>query len=461
MNKKRVNLQKNNHIYEMIESLSVTNFYCFKERTTILFTAKKERNRILDNEFCGFSTKNKINILKLIYLLGNNGSGKSKMLSAFDALQYLIGNIRERDDELLRHKPFAFDEDCLNKPSIIEIIYHIDDRRFSYMIEWDRNAIHKEYLKEIKGKNEIDLFYRWYDEANELAKVDFMSKMQISDDEAYIIKTTLLRNNSLLSVIAKTNISHPLLKSHFLFLTKGFEIIDLGDVDLNEELPDEKTGYDKQLKTIICSFLKSVDTNIMSYEKLKIDVNYPQELLQKLKSLPEKEQAELRMWLKMDEDKHIINTFHRLDNNIGNNRRGRLPLSEQSEGTKEILRLLLVLNDAIKNKRTIIIDDYSSGIQRDTLNQILKFFIGASQDSQLIISTQDYSLLDFDIIRRDAIRFLVKDAAAEAHVDSINLSLLHKNSSLRHYVSKMNLYKQLPEMNNDLFCKLLDLYKSL
>lgn len=32
----------------MIESLTVTNFYCFKERTTILFTAKKERNRMLD-----------------------------------------------------------------------------------------------------------------------------------------------------------------------------------------------------------------------------------------------------------------------------------------------------------------------------------------------------------------------------------------------------------------------------
>ena len=133
----------------MIESLSVTNFYCFKERTTMLFTAKKERNRVLDNEFCGFSTKNKVNILKLVYLLGNNGSGKSKMLSAFSALKYLVANIRERDDELLRHKPFAFDEDCLNKPSCFELVYHIDDRRFLYTIEWDRNAIYNEQLKEI------------------------------------------------------------------------------------------------------------------------------------------------------------------------------------------------------------------------------------------------------------------------------------------------------------------------
>ena len=84
----------------MIESLSVTNFYCFRERTTISFIAKKERNRVLDNDFCGFSARNKTNILKLIYLLGNNGSGKSKILSAFGALQYLTTNIRERDDEL-------------------------------------------------------------------------------------------------------------------------------------------------------------------------------------------------------------------------------------------------------------------------------------------------------------------------------------------------------------------------
>ena len=39
----------------MIESLTVTN--CFKERTTILFTAKKERNRMFDNNFCGLRLK--------------------------------------------------------------------------------------------------------------------------------------------------------------------------------------------------------------------------------------------------------------------------------------------------------------------------------------------------------------------------------------------------------------------
>ena len=97
----------------MIESLSVTNFYCFKERTTLLFTAGKERNRSLDNTYCGFSTQNKVNILKLVYVLGNNGAGKSKILSALSALKYLVIYSRERKDESLRYRPFAFDETCL------------------------------------------------------------------------------------------------------------------------------------------------------------------------------------------------------------------------------------------------------------------------------------------------------------------------------------------------------------
>lgn len=316
----------------MIESLTVTNFYCFKERTTILFTAKKERNRMLDNNFCGFTTQNKINILKLVFLLGNNGAGKSKILSAFDALQYLIAQIRERKDESLRYRPFAFDEECLNKPSEIEIVYHINDSRYLYSIKWDKYAIYEEILDELRTKTNINLFHRWYDKVSDIVKVDFTDKIQVSDNENYIISSSLLKNNSVFSTIIKTNISHALLNSHLLFFMEGFEIVNLEDVDLNEELPDDKTENSKQLKNVICSFLKSVDTNIMSYEKLKIDVEYPAELLQKLKSLSDKQEAELRMLFRMDEEKHIVNTFHRLDKKTGN-RRGRFCLKGESIAT--------------------------------------------------------------------------------------------------------------------------------
>lgn len=444
----------------MIESLSVTNFYCFKERTTISFTAKKERNRASDNTFCGFATQNKVNMLKLVYLLGNNGAGKSKILSAFNVLKYLVTEIRDNKEETLRHKPFAFDQECLNTPSTIELVYHISSTRYEYIIKWNKDAIIEESLKELRTRTSIELFHRWYDSNQDVVRINFMPKMEIGDNESYIISSSLIKNNSVISTVNNTNISHSQLKLHFDFFMSGFESVKLYNIDLNEALPDESTEHNKKLKRIICDFLKSVDTNIKSYEKLKVEIEYPEEFLKKLKVLTDMEGLDLQTLLKMNEGRHTVNTFHRLGNNAKSGRE-RLPLSEQSDGTKEILRLLIVLNESIENNRTIILDDYSSGIQRDTLNKLMKFFIGASNNSQLIISTQDYSLLDFEVVRRDSIRFLIKNEDAETEVKSIELSKLHKNSNLRHYVSKNKYYKQLPEMDDKLFDELLLLYKSL
>mgnify|MGYP000458968903 CR=1 FL=1 len=81
-----------------------------------------------------------------------------KILSAFDALQYLIGQIRERKDESLRYRPFAFDEECLNKPSEIEIVYHINDSRYLYSIKWINMLYMRRFLDELRTKTNINLF---------------------------------------------------------------------------------------------------------------------------------------------------------------------------------------------------------------------------------------------------------------------------------------------------------------
>jgi len=67
----------------MLESITVENIFCFKNSTTLSFLAGKERNRTTDDQYCGFTTVNKQNILKQVFLYGDNGAGKSKFLSSF------------------------------------------------------------------------------------------------------------------------------------------------------------------------------------------------------------------------------------------------------------------------------------------------------------------------------------------------------------------------------------------
>ena len=74
----------------MLESITVENIFCFKNSTTLSFLAGKERNRNTDDQYCGFTTVNKQNILKQVYLYGNNVAGKSKLLQSFAIYRQIL-----------------------------------------------------------------------------------------------------------------------------------------------------------------------------------------------------------------------------------------------------------------------------------------------------------------------------------------------------------------------------------
>ena len=58
----------------MLESITVENIFCFKNSTTLSFLAGKERNRNTDEQYCGFTSVNKQNILKPSYVDEDTGS---------------------------------------------------------------------------------------------------------------------------------------------------------------------------------------------------------------------------------------------------------------------------------------------------------------------------------------------------------------------------------------------------
>ena len=124
---------------------------------------------------------------------------------------------------------------------------------------------------------------------------------------------------------------------------------------------------------------------------------------------------------------YAVKTYH----DIGGKRPQPLDLEVQSEGTKEILRLILCMHEAIAEHKTILLDDCINGIHPKTLEQLMKFYLGASEDSQLIIASQNFSNLDGEMLRRDSLRFIVKNTHGESRPKQMNLGDLHKNQNLR------------------------------
>lgn len=411
----------------MIESIAITNFYCFNDTTRISFVAGRERNRITDLLYNGYSTQNRVNLLKMVFLYGDNGAGKSKLLLALETLQELVTSVHEDKMETLPYHEFAlnpYKEKGI--PSEIEMVYHFDGSRYRYFIKWNESLILEERLTLLKIATEAELYHRWYDDEKKVSMVKYGRAIDMDDDTAYYIRIALLRNNSVISIIANANIYNKVLHDQLSFFRNGLELVDLDDIDLGDSLPDEKMPNGRGLKKVILALLKSIGSNIVNFEKIPLPKRIPSLLRGKVRNMSEEERQMMLELFDMAPD-YAVKTYH----DVGWRRPRPLDLEAQSEGTKEILRLILCMHEAIAEHKTILLDDCINGIHPKTLEQLMKFYLGASEDSQLIIASQNFSNLDDAMLRRDSLRFVVKNEHGESRVERMNLGDLHKNQNLR------------------------------
>lgn len=435
----------------MLESITVENIFCFKNSTTLSFLAGKERNRSTDDQYCGFTTVNKQNLLKLVYIYGNNGAGKSKLLVSFRFfVQILLHSNKDKTDKL-PYYPFAFDEECLSKPSMVSVVFNIEESRYRYTIKWNATRIFEETIEYLKAQSSLVLLKRINDDVLGIIIEDNSRKLGLSISDKDIIKRDVLYNSSILSYVSTKNIENPILNDIANYFRKGFRFIKLDAISLPDRLPDGKDETQGLFKQVILNVLKSVDTNIRDYEVYDVKPELPQEILDMFKDKPEMISTFLKSL-----PKHAVNTLHE----VHANKLMPLPLDNQSEGTKEILRLLVVLNDAVSKGRMVIIDDFSSGIHRSTLREILKYYLGVDKYGQLMITTQDYSLLDSELVRRDSVRLATKDEYGVSTIENLTAKDIHKNLSLPKYLATNNRFGQLPEIDSEILKSTIELYKN-
>ena len=410
----------------MLEKITVENLFCFKNSTSLSFLASKERNRNTDDLYCGFTTLNKQNILKLVYVFGNNGAGKSKFLRSFALFRgILLHSNKEKMDKLPYH-PFAFDESYLSRPSAVSAVFNIGESRFRYNLRWDATRIVEETIELLKTQTSIVLLKRSID-SDFTVIIEDNRKLALSSSDRDIIKRDALCNSSILSYVPSKNIENPTLNEIFNYFNEGFRFVRLEEVNLPDSLPDGRDKSKQRLKQVVLNVMQSVDSNIKDYEVF-FD------------------------WLFCP--KHAVNTLH----NVHGEKLIPLPLDDQSEGTKDMLRLLVVLNNAISKGRMVILDDFSSGIHKTSLQEILKFFLGVDKHGQLVIASQDRSLLDSTLVRRDSVRLAIKDQYGVSTIENLALKDIHKNLSLSKYLFTNNKFGQLPEIKPEFVEKAIEIY---
>lgn len=426
----------------MIEKLTLENFLSFKERIEFDFTATQERPKKGYEHIHWFEDINKKKILKALFLFGNNGTGKSNFLSAISILSGIICTkslSKTSEESKMPETFFKLSSDTIGKPSNISIVFHTCDIRYTYDIAWQNNVIIKESLLKQEGaRKSIEIFNRSFDEKKDIVTVDF-SRKGFNQEAKSTIRNNVIKNSSVISIYDDKNFENEDIKNVYKYFDNIGIFFRLDSIDLPSMLENRKNK--EHLKSIIIPLLKDLGSNIIDYnvETVESKISETEALFLKLLLGEEEVQKRYPNGLKKIQS---LRFAHLTD---AANETAWLRETEESLGTLNMIRLMIVFYDACRLRSPIIIDECAYGIHQQTFGRILQFFLSTSTHAQAFMASQNLSLMDMEGFRRDTLKFFDKDRrTGVSSCTKIDLHKYHKNLNiLKVYLD--NSFGSLPE----------------
>lgn len=386
----------------MLIQFNFSNFKSYKNLTTLHMsaTAIKEYPENL------IQSKKDEKYLKSVAIYGSNSSGKSNIINAFEHMKYLIltsfSEASKRTSIPL--KRFKFDEKSREMPSKFEVFFTISDIEYQYGFELSSKEIKEEWLykRDYRGKNKYNLIFERTNQKFELSeKLNPLKELLKSVSEQTLLLSFLANTN---------NIDSKNVNKWFL----DTEVIDFGepfwDALQTRVLP--KDCFLENNSREFKEFLKAIDVGIDSIRVEKISNEETNE-----------------------ENHKSYKAFarHKIPNT---NNYEELPLYEESSGTLKMINIYGFLKEALKEGRTLFIDELDAKLHPLLTRYIVNLFNSEeNKEAQLIFSTHDVTNLNKDIFRRDQIYFVEKDSNKSSNLFSLAEIKLDKNSKIRNDAS--------------------------
>lgn len=402
----------------MIRDFWVKNYLSIRNKQELSFVTKGPSSELVTEVADG------VFLYKLGILYGSNASGKSNMLIAMNEVFRLL--VMAKSDATVGIGgciPFVLTKD---EPTEMHVSFYADDTRYDYDVKFNGKHILNEALYYYPNKSKSLFYERSFVGENVQADIKFGAslKLQIKTQES--IRENTLNNHSVLSVCRKAALKEDIAPFNTLhvWIMSNYHDVD-GDVEkgLVEILKDAYSNPKK--RKFYNTMLQKADLNILEYRPVVEDRFVPNDFRKRIQkeNIPEEMKDVL---LKPTTDS--ITFLNHSDNSDFD-----IPLRWQSKGTQKYIRILDALYDLITSPHVYYLDELGEDLHNDLLYYYLNVFIFNSDKSQLVITSQETTLLSQDMINenRGVVWFVEKNketASSEyARGDSFGL---HKNLSL-------------------------------
>jgi uncharacterized protein len=439
----------------MLVSFSVSNFRSIRDEVTLSMVASKRLStgeNSHEHHTVAIPDSDE-RVLRAAVIYGANGAGKSNLFKALKYCRRLAITAKSKADAGTSREPFKLGS-SREHTSTFDIRFIANDRLYRSFFRVDDDRIVEEYLvREQRGRD--SLIYE-----------------RITSEQGKVIVELgpAFEKNAKLQALA--TVGGP---QHQTFLASI--LANLEKDDIGEDLASVLNWYDNSLKLIgpnqsiapmgamldthedftsfAGDFLKSASTGVdhLVVDKKALAEDELKAMLpavvfaQTVKSLRENKEhiAVLTNQLngveyvfkKGEGDKfysYTVSAAHVCpEGDIV-----PLDLSEESDGTRRLLNLLPAIKQFARVEEAYFIDEIDRSLHPVLIWNFMKQFLDsqASNRHQVIVTTHDTILLDQELLRRDEIWFVEKDAALGTNAYSLADYRVRKDLQVRkHYLS--------------------------
>jgi len=330
-------------------------------------------------------------ILPVAVIFGANSSGKSNLVLALHSMVSMVRNsVKLNPSDKLSQDPFMLDESSFKESTSFEIQFIDNDTIFRYGFEYFTDRIEKEWLfRKIPGKKEHYLFLRENDDIG-------INKAYFKEGAGKEGATP--SNRLFLSLVAQLNGS---ISQTVLSWFDSVEII-LGNTDTSyfEANTIDMITRNEAWKEAAIGFLKSAS---LGFDDITVVDDDEKQLTNQSPIFSSKGIGGKRLM-----------TRHNVYNSNGDVSRTILfdKKDKESEGTKKLINLSGPLFSILSKGSVLIVDELDAKMHPMLTKKIINLFTSKKTNpngAQLILTTQDTTLLDISILRRDEIWFTEKD----------------------------------------------------
>lgn len=351
----------------MVLRIELSNFFSICDLLSIDFRAANIHTRLAGELRDNVMEWSGMNVLKTIGLFGPNASGKSNIIKAIRFCWSLIlHSIDSNVGTVFDFAPFKFNG-YDNQPSSFLINFVIDGIEYEYSFTLTRTAILDEAL--------------YYYPKGRRARVFTRHGIQ---PPKYTFGEGLITRP--LDVVTNTSDKN-------LFLTRASS--------MNREIAQRVYRYflDDLLPGIQTSDVQSNTDNFNAYKPL---------ILRAL-SICDTDIVDIKI---NKANGHFV-TYHKENPSLPFDL-----LTEESDGTIKLFRILLNLLDVVKHGKTLLLDEFDSSLHIRLADFIIDL-VHASKASQLLFTSHSTNLIDIHRFRKDQIAFVNKRSNASTEVYSL------------------------------------------